>query len=136
MKAVKRFDPTVGVALVSFAVHWIRAEIHEYVLRQLGAWVKVPPPIATQAVLQSAQDEKNLAWLSEARKPPRGSRSGVDVADVRDGAAASARDMFSIRPGKRRRGSLLAGLYLPASQCRSGHRRRARGMGRRIQPIA
>jgi RNA polymerase sigma-32 factor len=33
MKAVKRFDPTRGVRLVSFAVHWIRAEIHEYVLR-------------------------------------------------------------------------------------------------------
>jgi RNA polymerase sigma-32 factor len=33
MKAVKRFDPTMGVRLVSFAVHWIRAEIHEYVLR-------------------------------------------------------------------------------------------------------
>ena len=33
MKAVKRFDPSVGVRLVSFAVHWIRAEIHEYVLR-------------------------------------------------------------------------------------------------------
>ena len=33
MKAVKRFDPAVGVRLVSFAVHWIRAEIHEYVLR-------------------------------------------------------------------------------------------------------
>ena len=33
MKAVKRFDPGVGVRLVSFAVHWIRAEIHEYVLR-------------------------------------------------------------------------------------------------------
>ena len=33
MKAVKRFDPNVGVRLVSFGVHWIRAEIHEYVLR-------------------------------------------------------------------------------------------------------
>jgi RNA polymerase sigma-32 factor len=33
MKAVKRFDPSVGVRLVSFAVHWIRAEIHEFVLR-------------------------------------------------------------------------------------------------------
>ena len=33
MKAVKRFDPDFGVRLVSFAVHWIRAEIHEYVLR-------------------------------------------------------------------------------------------------------
>ena len=33
MKAVKRFDPDVGVRLISFAVHWIRAEIHEYVIR-------------------------------------------------------------------------------------------------------
>ncbi|WP_180081765.1 MULTISPECIES: RNA polymerase sigma factor RpoH [unclassified Acinetobacter] len=33
MKAVKRFDPTMGVRLVSFAVHWIKAEIHEYVIR-------------------------------------------------------------------------------------------------------
>ena len=33
MKAVKRFDPDVGVRMVSFAVHWIRAEIHEFVLR-------------------------------------------------------------------------------------------------------
>ena len=37
MKAVKRFDPSVGVRLVSFAVHWIRAEIHEYVLRTGGS---------------------------------------------------------------------------------------------------
>ena len=38
MKAVKRFDPNVGVRLVSFAVHWVRAEIHEYILRnwQIG----------------------------------------------------------------------------------------------------
>ena len=33
MKAVKRFDPAVGVRLVSFAVHWIRAEIHEFILK-------------------------------------------------------------------------------------------------------
>src|SRR3546814_2088767 len=33
MKAVKRFDPEVGVRLVSFAVHWIRAEMHEYILK-------------------------------------------------------------------------------------------------------
>lgn len=35
MKAVRRFDPTKGVRLVSFAVHWIRAEIHEYVIDQI-----------------------------------------------------------------------------------------------------
>jgi DNA-directed RNA polymerase, sigma subunit (sigma70/sigma32) len=36
MKAVKRFDPDVGVRLVSFAVHWIKAEIHEYVIKNWG----------------------------------------------------------------------------------------------------
>ena len=38
MKAVKRFDPERGVRLVSFAVHWIRAEIHEFILRN---WRKI-----------------------------------------------------------------------------------------------
>ncbi len=36
MKAVKRFNPKIGVRLVSFAVHWIRAEIHEFVLKKLA----------------------------------------------------------------------------------------------------
>jgi RNA polymerase sigma-32 factor len=37
MKAVKRFDPNQGVRLVSYAIHWIKAEIHEYILRT-GGW--------------------------------------------------------------------------------------------------
>ena len=45
MKAVKRFDPSVGVRLVSFAVHWIRAEIHEHVLRN---WRLVSPAEVTE----------------------------------------------------------------------------------------
>ena len=43
MKAVKRFDPSMGVRLVSFAVHWIRAEIHEYVLRNWKSSRLRPP---------------------------------------------------------------------------------------------
>jgi RNA polymerase sigma-32 factor len=43
MKAVKRFDPARGVRLVSFAIHWIKAEIHEYILRNWRL-VKSPPP--------------------------------------------------------------------------------------------
>ena len=43
MKAVKRFNPEKGVRLVSFAVHWIKAEMHEYILRNWRI-VKVPPP--------------------------------------------------------------------------------------------
>ena len=43
MKAVKRFDPERNVRLVSFAMHWIKAEMHEFILRT-GAWSRSPPP--------------------------------------------------------------------------------------------
>ncbi|MBF8222641.1 MULTISPECIES: RNA polymerase sigma factor RpoH [Halomonadaceae] len=64
MKAVKRFDPNQGVRLVSFAVHWIKAEIHEYVLRNWRI-VKVATTKAQRKLffnLRSAK--KRLAWLN------------------------------------------------------------------------
>ncbi len=64
MKAVKRFDPEVGVRLVSFAVHWIRAEIHEYILRNWRI-VKVATTKAQRKLffnLRSAK--KRLGWLN------------------------------------------------------------------------
>jgi RNA polymerase sigma-32 factor len=64
MKAVKRFDPGVGVRLVSFAVHWIRAEIHEYVLRNWRL-VKVATTKAQRKLFFNLRKlKKNLAWLS------------------------------------------------------------------------
>jgi RNA polymerase sigma-32 factor len=64
MKAVKRFDPNVGVRLVSFAVHWIRAEIHEYVLRNWRL-VKVATTKAQRKLFFNLRRmKKNLAWLS------------------------------------------------------------------------
>ncbi|WP_417596264.1 RNA polymerase sigma factor RpoH [Oceanospirillum sp.] len=66
MKAVKRFDPNVGVRLVSFAVHWIKAEIHEYVLRNWRI-VKVATTKAQRKLffnLRSAK--KGLGWLNNA----------------------------------------------------------------------
>ncbi|HEX5649494.1 MAG TPA: RNA polymerase sigma factor RpoH [Steroidobacteraceae bacterium] len=64
MKAVKRFDPTVGVRLVSFAVHWIRAEIHEYVLRNWRL-VKVATTKAQRKLFFNLRKYKrNLGWLS------------------------------------------------------------------------
>jgi RNA polymerase sigma-32 factor len=64
MKAVKRFDPAVGVRLVSFAVHWIRAEIHEYVLRNWRL-VKVATTKAQRKLFFNLRKmKKNLAWLS------------------------------------------------------------------------
>src|SRR6187401_421947 len=64
MKAVKRFDPDMGVRLVSFAVHWIRAEIHEYVLRNWRL-VKVATTKAQRKLFFNLRKmKKNLAWLS------------------------------------------------------------------------
>jgi RNA polymerase sigma-32 factor len=64
MKAVKRFDPAVGVRLVSFAVHWIRAEIHEYVLRNWRL-VKVATTKAQRKLFFNLRKYKrNLGWLS------------------------------------------------------------------------
>ena len=53
MKAVKRFNPEVGVRLVSFAVHWIKAEMHEFILRNWRI-VKVATTKAQRKFLQSA----------------------------------------------------------------------------------
>ena len=64
MKAVKRFDPEYGVRLVSFAVHWIRAEIHEYVLRNWRI-VKVATTKAQRKLFFNLRGKKkSLAWLS------------------------------------------------------------------------
>ncbi|MEM7612271.1 MAG: RNA polymerase sigma factor RpoH [Pseudomonadota bacterium] len=64
MKAVKRFDPNVGVRLVSFAVHWIRAEIHEFVLRNWRV-VKVATTKAQRKLFFNLRKaKKNLSWLT------------------------------------------------------------------------
>ncbi|NIM29151.1 MAG: RNA polymerase sigma factor RpoH [Gammaproteobacteria bacterium] len=64
MKAVKRFDPNVGVRLVSFAVHWVRAEIHEYILRNWRI-VKVATTKAQRKLFFNLRGaKKRLGWLS------------------------------------------------------------------------
>ncbi len=66
MKAVKRFDPVFDVRLVSFAVHWIRAEIHEFVLRNWRI-VKVATTKAQRKLFFNLRkSKKRLAWLSQA----------------------------------------------------------------------
>ncbi len=69
MKAVKRFDPEYGVRLVSFAVHWIKAEIHEFILRNWRI-VKVATTKAQRKLFFNLRGaKKRLGWLSgdEAR---------------------------------------------------------------------
>ena len=64
MKAVKRFDPNMGVRLVSFAVHWIKAEIHEYVLHNWRI-VKVATTKAQRKLFfNMRQMKKRLGWLN------------------------------------------------------------------------
>jgi len=64
MKAVKRFDPDMGVRLVSFAVHWVRAEIHEYILRNWRV-VKVATTKAQRKLFFNLRGaKKRLGWLN------------------------------------------------------------------------
>ncbi|MEH6568528.1 MAG: RNA polymerase sigma factor RpoH [Halioglobus sp.] len=82
MKAVKRFNPEKGVRLVSFAVHWIKAEMHEYVLRNWRI-VKVATTKAQRKLffnLRSAK--KSLSWLSAVEAQAVADDLGVDVKEV------------------------------------------------------
>jgi RNA polymerase sigma-32 factor len=82
MKAVKRFDPGYGVRLVSFAVHWIRAEIHEYILRNWRI-VKVATTKAQRKLffnLRSAK--KRLGWLNRQEVESVARDLGVSTRDV------------------------------------------------------
>lgn len=82
MKAVKRFNPHLGVRLVSFAVHWIRAEIHEYILRNWRI-VKVATTKAQRKLffnLRSAK--KRLGWLSQDEIEKVAKDLGVTTKDV------------------------------------------------------
>jgi RNA polymerase sigma-32 factor len=64
MKAVKRFDPEVGVRLISFAVHWIRAEIHEFILRNWRI-VKVATTKAQRKLFFNLRRAKTrLGWMN------------------------------------------------------------------------
>lgn len=84
MKAVKRFDPEVGVRLVSFAVHWIRAEIHEYVLRNWRL-VKIATTKAQRKLFFNLRRfKKNLGWLTDSETRAIAQELGVTAREVTD----------------------------------------------------
>jgi len=64
MKAVKRFDPSVNVRLVSFAVHWIRAEIHEYILRNWRIVKLATTKAQRKLFFNLRKNKKRLGWFS------------------------------------------------------------------------
>ena len=111
MKAVKRFDPAVGVRLISFAVHWIRAEIHEYVLRNWRL-VRIATTKAQRKLFFNLRRlKKNLSWLSAEETRAVAHDLGVPVSEVSEmeqrlaahdlsfDPLASAEDEESYRPG-------------------------------------
>jgi RNA polymerase sigma-32 factor len=84
MKAVKRFDPNVGVRLVSFAVHWIRAEIHEFVLRNWRL-VKVATTKAQRKLFFNLRkSKKRLGWLSKDETEAVAKDLGVTAREVNE----------------------------------------------------
>ena len=84
MKAVKRFDPTFGVRLVSFAVHWIRAEIHEFILRNWRI-VRVATTKAQRKLFFNLRRAKQqLSWLSKEEANTLADDLGVKAATVID----------------------------------------------------
>lgn len=84
MKAVKRFDPDKGVRLVSFAVHWIKAEIHEFILKNWRI-VKIATTKAQRKLFFNLRGaKKRLAWLSNDEAHAVAADLGVDVKQVRE----------------------------------------------------
>ena len=82
MKAVKRFNPEVGVRLVSFAVHWIKAEIHEYVLKNWRI-VKVATTKAQRKLFFNLRKNKlKLGWFSKEEVNMVANQLGVDESEV------------------------------------------------------
>ena len=82
MKAVKRFNPEVGVRLVSFAVHWIKAEIHEFILRNWRI-VKVATTKAQRKLFFNLRSrKKRLGWLNQDEATSIANDLGVETKTV------------------------------------------------------
>jgi RNA polymerase sigma-32 factor len=116
MKAVKRYDPEQGVRLVSFAVHWIRAEIHDYVLRNWRL-VKVATTKAQRKLFFNLRRlKKDLNWLTHEETQAVAKDLGVTPAEVTEmEQRLSARDMsFDPAPDSDDDDGYGPSLYLPA----------------------
>jgi RNA polymerase sigma-32 factor len=116
MKAVKRFDPDFGVRLVSFAVHWIRAEIHEFVLKNWRI-VKVATTKAQRKLFFNLRkNKKSLAWLSHAETQAVAKDLGVTAQEVTEmERRLSARDaIFDPSPDADDEHAFTPAAYLPS----------------------
>lgn len=119
MKAVKRFDPTMNVRLVSFAVHWIRAEMHEYILRNWKI-VKVATTKAQRKLFFNLRSsKKRLGWLSQDEVNDVADTLGVSSKEVLEmEKRMSGQDLgFDLAPGQEDDDNAYSpSLYLKSDQ--------------------
>ena len=84
MKAIRKFNPEMGVRLVSFAVHWVKAEIHEYVLKNWKI-VKIATTKAQRKLFFNLRSKKKgLGWLTEEEVEAMAKDLGVKPSEVRE----------------------------------------------------
>ena len=121
MKAVRRFDPNVGVRLVSFAVHWIRAEIHEFVLRNWRL-VRVATTKAQRKLFFNLRKaKKHLGWLSKEEAEAVAADLGVTTRDVAEmEQRLSGRDV-SFDPDPEEDETFAPATYLPSPNSDPAH---------------
>ncbi len=115
MKAVKRFDPEVGVRLITYAVHWIRAEIHEFVLRNWRL-VKVATTKAQRKLFFNLRKaKKNLGWLSAEETEAVAEDLGVSPHEVTEMEnRLSSYDLsFDPTPDADEESTYAPAMYLP-----------------------
>lgn len=107
MKAVRRFDPEQGVRLVSFAVHWIKAEIHDFILKNWRI-VKVATTKAQRKLFFNLRKFKQrLGWFSQAEIEAVAEDLGVKPSDVlKMEARLNAKDLFLDAPQDTESGNL------------------------------
>ncbi|QCI19614.1 MAG: RNA polymerase sigma factor RpoH [Buchnera aphidicola (Brevicoryne brassicae)] len=84
MKAVRRFNPEIGVRLVSFAVHWIKSEIHEYVLRNWRIVKVATTKSQRKLFFNLRKTKKRLGWFNEEEIKIVAKELGVSSKDVRE----------------------------------------------------
>jgi RNA polymerase sigma-32 factor len=115
MKAVKRFDPAVGVRLVSFAVHWIRAEIHEYVLKNWRL-VKVATTKAQRKLFFNLRRaKKHLGWLSREETKSVAKDLGVSEREVTEMEQRLSGHDLSFDPAPSDEDDYSPSAYLPSA---------------------
>ena len=114
MKAVKRFDPNVGVRLVSFAVHWIRAEIHEYVLRNWRLVRVATTKAQRKLFFNLRKSKKRLGWLSKDETDAVAADLGVTPREVTEMEQRLAGQDLSFDPDPEDDESYAPASYLPS----------------------